>query len=75
MIATFWLVARAAGLGVGWVSILDPEGVKRDLGVPPAWKFIAYLCVGWPEEHHHDPELERFGWQPRAEAGRQVKIV
>ncbi len=75
MIATFWLVARAAGLGVGWVSILDPERVKRDLGVPPGWKFIAYLCVGWAQEQHLDPELERFGWQPRTEVGRQVKIV
>jgi 5,6-dimethylbenzimidazole synthase len=75
MIATFWLVARAAGLGVGWVSILDPDRVKRDLGVPPAWKFIAYLCIGWPEEEHLDPELERFGWQARTDTGRQVKIV
>jgi len=75
MIATFWLVARAAGLGVGWVSILDPERVKQALDVPPAWKFIAYLCIGWPEEQHLDPELERHGWQPRTEIGRQVKIV
>jgi 5,6-dimethylbenzimidazole synthase len=36
MIATFWLVARAVGLGVGWVSILDPERVSQDLAVPPA---------------------------------------
>jgi len=75
MIATFWLAARAAGLGVGWVSILDPERVSQDLGAPPAWKFIAYLCVGWPEEDHLDPELERFGWQGRTEAGRQVRII
>jgi 5,6-dimethylbenzimidazole synthase len=75
MIATFWLAARAAGLGVGWVSILDPVRVSQDLGVPPAWNFIAYLCVGWPEEQHLDPELERFGWQARTGAGRQVRIV
>jgi len=75
MIATFWLAARAAGLGVGWVSILDPERISQDFGVPPAWKFIAYLCVGWPEEEHLDPELARFGWQARTDAGRQVKIV
>ena len=75
MIAAFWLVARAAGLGVGWVSILDPERIIQALGVPPDWKLIAYLCVGWPEEQHPDPELERFGWQARSEAGRQVRIV
>ncbi len=75
MIATFWLAARAAGLGVGWVSILDPLEVSRVLEAPPTWKLIAYLCVGWPEEEHLDPELERFGWQPRTSVGRQVRIV
>ena len=75
MIATFWLAARAAGLGVGWVSILDPREVSRVLDAPPSWKLIAYLCVGWPESEHLDPELERYGWQSRTTAGRQVKIV
>jgi 5,6-dimethylbenzimidazole synthase len=75
MIMTFWLAARAAGLGVGWVSILDPERVTEPLAVPASWKFVAYLCVGWPEEEHLDPELERFGWQARADAGRHVKIM
>jgi 5,6-dimethylbenzimidazole synthase len=75
MIATFWLAARAAGLGVGWVSILDPKAVCRLLEVPPAWKLVAYLCVGWPEEEHIDPELERHGWQPRTSVGRQVRVV
>jgi 5,6-dimethylbenzimidazole synthase len=60
---TFWLCARAYGLGVGWVSILDPGEVCRILDVPPAWKLIAYLCAGFPQEEHLDPELERHGWQ------------
>jgi 5,6-dimethylbenzimidazole synthase len=72
MIETFWLAARAHGLGVGWVSILDPVLIKTDLDVPAPWKFIAYLCVGWPEEEHIDPELARHGWQPRTSAGRTV---
>ena len=75
MISTFWLAARAAGLGVGWVSILDPAEVGRLLDAPPSWKLVAYLCVGWPETEHLDPELERQGWQHRTSAGRQVKIV
>jgi 5,6-dimethylbenzimidazole synthase len=75
MITTFWLAARAAGLGVGWVSILDPEPVAETLMVLASWKFVAYLCVGWPEEEHLDPELERFGWQARGDVGRHVKIV
>ena len=61
-----WLVARAHGLGLGWVSILDPERLARDLGVPPAWRLVAYLCLGYPEEEHEDPELERAGWEARA---------
>jgi 5,6-dimethylbenzimidazole synthase len=62
---TFWLAARARGLGVGWVSILDPKTIAETLDVPRAWTFIGYLCVGWPREEHMIPELERTGWQPR----------
>jgi 5,6-dimethylbenzimidazole synthase len=75
MIATFWLAARAAGIGVGWVSILEPDRVCATLDVPPSWKLIAYLCVGWPDELHLDPELERSGWQHRTGAGRVVRVV
>ena len=64
-IQTLWLAARAEGLGVGWVSILDPAAVTSTLDLPPDWTFIAYLCLGWPEEEHDDPELERHGWQSR----------
>ena len=62
---TLWLAARARGLGVGWVSILDPGGIAEALDVPRAWGFIGYLCVGWPKEEHLIPELERVGWQAR----------
>jgi len=75
MISTFWLAARAAGLGVGWISILDPQEISRMLDVPPSWKLIAYLCVGWPETEHLDPELERQRWQSRTSIGRTVKII
>jgi 5,6-dimethylbenzimidazole synthase len=62
---TFWLAARAQGIGAGWVSILDPDEICRALVVPASWKLIAYLCVGFPEEEHLDPELERHHWQAR----------
>lgn len=61
----FWLAARAHGLGVGWVSILEPERVTRLLDVPESWRLVAYLCVGSPVEEHCDPELVRAGWQER----------
>ena len=62
---TLWLAARAAGLGLGWVSILDPVQVQAALDVPPAWSLIAYLCLGYPTAEDDIPELERTGWQPR----------
>lgn len=64
-IHTLWLAARAEGLGLGWVSILEPEVVTKSLNVPSEWRLIAYLCLGLPEEEHIDPELERAGWQDR----------
>lgn len=72
MIAAFWLYARSFGLGVGWVSIIDQQEVRKTLSVPESWKLVAVLCIGWPEEEHIDPELERCGWQYRTEAGRVV---
>lgn len=65
MVTVLWLAAREAGLGLGWVSIIDPAEVSRALDVPPNWKLVGYLLLGWPEEEHLDPELERHGWQPR----------
>jgi 5,6-dimethylbenzimidazole synthase len=59
------LSARARGLGVGWVSIVDPAHISSILEVPAAWRLVAYLCIGVPEEEHLDPELERLGWQQR----------
>ncbi|MEM8537998.1 MAG: 5,6-dimethylbenzimidazole synthase [Pseudomonadota bacterium] len=64
-VTQFWLVARAHGLGVGWVSILDPDQLCRDLAVPRTWRLVAYLCVGKPEQDHDTPELERAGWEDR----------
>lgn len=60
---TLWLVARAHGLGVGWVSILDPARLSAVLEVPTKWSLVAYLCVGWPVEEAERPELERRGWE------------
>jgi len=65
-IMAFWLTARAEGLGVGWVSILDPVQLARDLDVPESWRLVAYLCIGWPQNEDTDkPELEQLGWENR----------
>jgi len=64
-IHTVWLAARAAGLGLGWVSILDPATVIAALDVPPDWTLIGYFCLGYPQAEAESPELERLGWERR----------
>jgi 5,6-dimethylbenzimidazole synthase len=64
-IHTLWLVARAEGLGLGWVSILDRAEVMRALDVPPEWIFLGYFCLGYPQSETLTPELEREGWEQR----------
>jgi 5,6-dimethylbenzimidazole synthase len=71
-IQTLWLAARAEGLGLGWVSILEPQVVHRALDVPEAWTLVAYLCIGWPVEEHLDPELDRHRWQQRLDVERMI---
>jgi 5,6-dimethylbenzimidazole synthase len=62
---TLWLAARAQGIGLGWVSILDPGRLTATLDVPPDWAFIAYLCMGYAVEVDDVPALERAGWEQR----------
>ncbi|MEP2717553.1 5,6-dimethylbenzimidazole synthase [Pseudophaeobacter sp.] len=64
-VTLFWLALRAEGLGLGWVSVLDPDQLCDDLQVPEGWKLIGYFCIGHPEELHDSPELERQGWETR----------
>ncbi|WP_299950585.1 5,6-dimethylbenzimidazole synthase [uncultured Ruegeria sp.] len=64
-ITLFWLALRAEGLGLGWVSILNPDQLARDLNVPTDWKLVGYFCIGWPESLSDTPELELAGWEQR----------
>lgn len=63
-----WLHARAHGLGMGWVSILDAPKLCADLDISLDWSLIAYLCIGWPEANSTTPELETAGWETRRAA-------
>jgi 5,6-dimethylbenzimidazole synthase len=71
---TIWLAARSEGIGMGWVSILDPAAVAAILDVPAAWKFIGYLCLGFPKTEDDVPELERAGWEQRYPASSLVVL-
>jgi 5,6-dimethylbenzimidazole synthase len=59
------LAARAQGIGLGWISILDPAAAAATLEVPPHWALIGYFCLGYPQEVSAQPELEREGWERR----------
>lgn len=64
-IQTLWLAARAYGIGVGWVSILDPVHVTAVLAVPASRNLVAYLCLGYPAEESRQPKLAEAGWEQR----------
>lgn len=71
-IHTVWLAARALGLGLGWVSILEPLAVAVALDVPPDWALIGYFCLGYPQLESEHPELERLGWEHRRPFGSAI---
>lgn len=64
-IQNLWLAARAEGIGIGWVSILDPQAVRELLGVPDTHQLVAYLCMGYVESFPAEPELQSKGWLKR----------
>jgi 5,6-dimethylbenzimidazole synthase len=64
-IQNLWLAARAEGIGVGWVSILDPEELAQLLGLPAHVHPVAYLCLGYVCEFLAEPELQQKGWRAR----------
>jgi 5,6-dimethylbenzimidazole synthase len=69
---TIWLAARARGIGLGWISILDPTEMAAILNVPPEWKFIGYFCLGYPRADDTVPELEQAGWERRRLAAATI---
>jgi 5,6-dimethylbenzimidazole synthase len=71
-VTMMWLAARAEGIGMGWVSILDPQRINDILDVPRAWRFIGYFCLGYPESESDTPELERADWERRRDPGTRL---
>jgi 5,6-dimethylbenzimidazole synthase len=64
-VQNLWLAARAEGVGVGWVSILDNDALHEILAIPSDVIPVAYLCLGYPREFLDEPELQRRGWAQR----------
>ena len=64
-IQNLWLAARVEGLGLGWVSLFDPQAVAQLLGIPPGGQPVAILCLGHVDRFYDAPMLESEGWDRR----------
>jgi 5,6-dimethylbenzimidazole synthase len=64
-IQNMWLMARALNIGMGWVSIIDPEKVKQILKAPEKNKLVGYFCLGYTGQFLKQPELEVLKWESR----------
>jgi 5,6-dimethylbenzimidazole synthase len=64
-VQNLWLAARAEGIGVGWVSILEPGLLRNTLRIPDQITPVAYLCLGYVNAFSKEPDLERAGWEKR----------
>jgi 5,6-dimethylbenzimidazole synthase len=73
-VQNLWLAARAEGIGVGWVSILDPEALKTLLGIPAHMVLVAYLCLGYVDGFEAAPQLERLGWEQRVPLADVIRL-
>jgi 5,6-dimethylbenzimidazole synthase len=60
-----WLAARAEGVGVGWVSIVEAEALRRILAIPDHLVIVGYLCLGYVTAFGVEPELATKGWEHR----------
>lgn len=72
-VQNLWLAARAEGIGVGWVSIIDQQQLADTLGLPEHVYPLAYLCLGYVSEFLDQPELQTKGWRSRLPLGDLVR--
>ena len=74
-VQNMWLMARALNIGLGWVSILDPEKVKGIVGAGADSKLVAYLCVGYTDGFYTRPELELLEWERRKDRDSVIRKI
>ena len=60
-----WLTARTLGLGLGWVTLFEPESLALLMNLPDGVETLGWLCLGWPDERPPAPGLERAAWSRR----------
>lgn len=64
-IENLWLAARAEGLGLGWVTLFQPDDIAALMHLPAGVVTLGWLCLGWPDERPPEPGLQRAGWSSR----------
>ncbi|MDL5031685.1 5,6-dimethylbenzimidazole synthase [Pelomonas sp. APW6] len=64
-VQNLWLAARVENLGLGWVSMFDPEALAATLALPPGARPLGLLCLGPVPAFHEQPLLELAGWRQR----------
>jgi len=74
-VQNMWLMARALNVGLGWVSILDPERVRTLLDAPAGHRLVAYLCIGYTDGFYDRPELELLQWEKRREREKCIRRI
>jgi 5,6-dimethylbenzimidazole synthase len=74
-IQNLWLVARAEGVGMGWVSMFDPQQLAQLLNLPAGSRPIAVLCLGHVPEFYRKPMLEETNWAPRLNLNSLVTVI
>jgi 5,6-dimethylbenzimidazole synthase len=72
-IQNLWLVARAENVGMGWVSLFEPESLRQLLRMPEGSRPVAILCLGYVPEFYRRPMLQESGWAERADLRELVK--
>jgi 5,6-dimethylbenzimidazole synthase len=73
-VQNLWLAARSEGIGVGWVSILEPALLRNTLKIPEHVIPVAYLCLGYVDAFATEPDLERVGWEKRTPLKRVLSL-
>jgi len=64
-IQNLWLAARAENLGMGWVSLFDPEALRLLMKMPEGSRPVAVLCLGHVAAFYQRPMLEEAEWAHR----------
>ena len=71
-IQNMWLAARAEGIGMGWVSMFEPEELAALLAMPKGAKPIAILCLGHVDDFYPAPMLELEDWRKKTDINEVI---